>query len=266
MVAFVKIQNRQGLALAVACCLLIGCGGSDDGESSGERAGPGPPAPAAEQEFDPTVPPSDDRVRQDLTSDGVLEIKLGREKGKKSWNSAHSQYFWEKYAEVKRAAHLSGVKDAKVIIKGWARYEITGGRYNYREFKVGSNEYEGIPSPSDEEAIAFIKSKLADFLRGPANSMVNAEKIEVTMAGPDEQKWVWHNANSVSFNVRVKYDRILSYTEVGSFDDLWEARIYRNDIHSPWHNVVGSQRRGQELQRKTYTAEQVRAMEVGVPQ
>jgi len=165
---------------------------------------------------------------------------------------------------VKRDANLAQFPQAKLLVTGFVRYEITGGKYVYREFKVAENEYEGIPRPSDEEAVRIVKQHLADFLRGPFNSMVNTDKIKLEFARPDEQKWVWHSPESVEFRVRVSYDTIVSATEVASIQSVWDARLYRDKVDQPWQRITGSERTRTEVSRRKYTAKQIRDLPTGL--
>jgi hypothetical protein len=51
--------------------------------------------------------------------------------------------------------------------------------------------------------------------------MVHGDKIAIEMAKGGDQKWVWHSPESVSFNVRVKYIQVVSYTEIVTVNAIW---------------------------------------------
>jgi hypothetical protein len=217
-----------------------------------------PPAAA-----DPYAPPTDEQVIADISKPGVISVELSSRAGNKEWSTAHDQYFWEKGATVVRPATIAGAPpEARVRIVGFARYEITGGRYSYREFKVSTNEYEGIDAPSTEESLQFVRDHLRDFLGGVNNVVVNADTIEIAPA--DDAGWTWHSMQSVSFNVNVAYDQVVSYTEIARMEGPWEARFYRDGPTGPWQRIMGSQGRMKEVSRTTHTAEEVEAMPRGV--
>ena len=111
----------------------------------------------------------------------------------------------------------------------------------------------------------FIKAHLHDFIGGTGNVIVHGDKIAIEMAGPDEQKWVWHNANSVSFNVRVKYEKAVNNAEVASIDSLWEARLYRDKVNQPWQRILGFERSKMETGRTKFGLKELRDLPRGVP-
>ena len=71
---------------------------------------------------DPYAAPTDEQVRKDVfgKGKGVIEVKLSERPGKKIWSSVHKQYFWERLVVVKRAANLSGLPKATVLVGGLA--------------------------------------------------------------------------------------------------------------------------------------------------
>lgn len=280
-----KIDSLARLASPVAMAALLACGG---GEKEEKPAAPAPAQPAAAAPAQPAAaqppaaaapaqpaapaedayaPPTDDQIKKDIAGNasGIISIELSKEPGKKSWSDAHSQYFWERSATIKRQANIDGAPEAKLIVTGFARYELTAGRYVYREYKVADNQYEGIAKPSDDEALGFIKSHLNDILAGESGAIVNGDKVEVSLVPAEEQKWEWSNAKSVSFKIRVKYDRETSYTEVTSFEVAMTAKIFRDDPKGPWLRAIGMDKESKELGKKTMTAEELRALPHGLP-
>lgn len=274
--------SRNALFTSVALCAAIGgCADSRVAESqaaapladgrqstpdqtkssdlpSGKSNGDQPQVPE-----DPAAPPSDERVKRDLNHSvtQILEIQMSDRPGNKSWNETHQQYFWERGVTlVQQSGQFGENSNVRSLIGGFARYEITGGRYNFREFKTLWVEYEGIPRPEDSEILQVIHGRLADFLRGASASMINRNNLVIEIAPADEQKYTWHSPNSLSVRVSVTADIVISNTEVVTQRKLWDCRLYRDAQEQPWVRVVGTPVPGQskELKRLQISPDELR--------
>ncbi|MEZ6096767.1 MAG: hypothetical protein R3C03_21505 [Pirellulaceae bacterium] len=218
------------------------------------------------EKVDPYAVPTDKQVIQDVTGEGkdIISVVPSTKNGKKSWSPTFSQYFWERGLTIKKKVTRFGdANDIVCNIGGFARYEITDGRYNYREFKTLWVEYEGFPRPTDDEILAFAKENMEGFLRGHAARIVHPDDVKIQMAPADEQKYTWHNPNSMSVNLVVECDKIRSNTTLASVRQLFEIRMYRDSPDGKWLRLIGStdSTKETELSTQELPAEEIREME-----
>ena len=203
--------------------------------------------------------PTDAQVIQQIKNPGVLSVKLTPGRGKKVWSSAHSQYFWERAAIVYRNAKIPEYPNAKVEIGGFARYDIIGGRFSYREFKVTWNSYLGIPVPSDNDILEMVQANLEQFVGNATYNQIVSEIENLQLAA--EKNSEWHTPNSFSIDLSCSYDRVVSYTEVAKEDVTYRVRFYRDAVKSPWKpNFISSRKTYKELSKTKFSAEEIRAM------
>jgi hypothetical protein len=200
--------------------------------------------------------PSDAQTKRDLTSRGVLSVKLhGR--GAKVWSSLHSQYVWDRTATVIRKANIPEFPNAKLEIVGIASYSILGGRYPFRKFLVAENRYIGIPTPSAAAIVAMVKKDLPGFLGFHYNRIVG-EVQPITLAA--DPKWYWHTPNSVSMMVTAAFSEKVSDTELEKKKMTFEVRLYRDAIKKPWKSFGSSSKTEVSLGKMTRDADALAAM------
>lgn len=203
--------------------------------------------------------PSDAQIKKDLTSPGVLSVTLSKTNGSKVWSKTDLQYYWERGAVVVRNAGLKDFPDVKLEIGGIATYTIIGGDYKFKKFYVTYNSYEGIPNPSKKEVETLLRDNIEQAVTNfRFNKIIgDVEKLELA----DDPKWEWHNPNSVSFNVRAVYEEIVNNTETEKVERLYEVRLYRDGIKSPWKkDFHSSDREVKSLGKKTHKADDLAAM------
>ena len=129
-----------------------------------------------------------------------------------------------------------------MIVKGYASYDVMGGRYVFWRTFTTSNSYEGIPDPTAADVQALIgKFGLEQFL---GNYYFNHVIGKVESIGlSDEPKFEWHTPNSVSFNVTATYTERTN--DIGGKERLartFEIRLYRDNPKQPWLRMMSTPR------------------------
>ncbi|HEX8550828.1 MAG TPA: hypothetical protein VF681_04670 [Abditibacteriaceae bacterium] len=182
--------------------------------------------------------PSNAQVIKDLKSPGVLSVKLVGN-GRRVWNTATSQYVWDRTAIVVRKASIPEFPNARLEIGGIASYSIVGGSFPFRKFLVGYNRYTGIPAPSAQTVLKLVNADLPEFL-GDYYMRSSVGTIE-PIALASEPKWNWHTPNSVSLLLTSGITQKVSDTQLEKKKIVMEVRLYRDAIKKPW-NRFGSSR------------------------
>lgn len=198
--------------------------------------------------------PSDAQTKKDVTGAKTVSVTLGKP-GKIEWSSTYKKYMWTRSFTAKLKTETP---DIFVIVKGYAAYDVMGGKHVFWRTFTTSNSYEGIANPTQAEIFALIKQlgwqKLMD---GHYQSVVGeVESIKLA----DEPEWVWHTPNSVSFNLELVYHFVQSYTDVEKQRVIYNVRLYRDDVRQPWKNLLTMQTQRTGLESKTYTQKQIGQM------
>ena len=223
--------------------------------------------------------PSEAQLKKVLTSPRTVSVSLGGP-GKIEWSRTYKKYMWTRNFTAKLKSDAPG---EFLIVKGYAAYDVMGGRYVFWRTFTSSNNYEGKKNPTAAEINQALKTaELRDF---NYNGRVMGEYESMKMA-PDPE-WEWHTQDSVSFNVVTvfwidndgkSYDRQPWYTAPAGLEtiDRVEAyqriRLYRDGANQPWRGVhvsdrvptsPGANRIAEKirlLERKDYPEAQVRQM------
>ena len=179
--------------------------------------------------------PSDAQLKKQLMSPQTVSIVFNGP-GAVEWSTTYKKYVWSRAFTRKLKSDEPGVY---IIVKGYASYDVMGGRYVYWRNFISSNSYEGIPdlSASDLQAL-FKKVGTKNFFRRYSYSIVGeAESI----AFADEPNFEWHTPNSVSFDVVSVYT-----TETAGRNERGEGtfrvRIYRDNTKSDWRDPSSSRK------------------------
>ena len=140
--------------------------------------------------------PSDAHIKKDLTGAKTVSVSLGKP-GKVEWSKTYKKFVWTRdfTAQVK-----ADDPEIFLLVKGYAAYDVMGGKYVFWRSFTTSNSYEGIADPTASDVEALIGKFGAEKFMGNYyfNSVVG--KIE-SIKLADELKFEWHTPNSVSFNV-----------------------------------------------------------------
>lgn len=177
--------------------------------------------------------PSDAQIKKDLTGAKTVSVSLGKQ-GKLEWSGTYKKYVWTRSftAKVK-----TDTPDIFVIVKGYAAYDVIGGRYIFWKSFVTSNSYEGITDPTAGEVQALIRKF------GPERIMeVYFNRVIGTIESiglAEDPNFEWHTPNSVSFNIVAVYTE--RKNDVGGKERLartFRIRLYRDNVKSEWKNLI----------------------------
>lgn len=180
--------------------------------------------------------PTDAQIKKDLTGAKTVSVTLGAA-GKIEWSSTYKKYMWTRsfIAKVK-----TDDPDVFIIVKGYAAYDVMGGRYVYWRSFTTSNSYEGIPDPTADDVQALIrKFGLEQFMGNYYFNHVIGKVESIGLA--DEPKFEWHTPNSVSFNVIAVYTERTN--DVGGREKVARTiriRLYRDNVKAVWRNLMST--------------------------
>ena len=213
--------------------------------------------------------PSAAQLKKQLTSAKTVSITLGAP-GKIEWDSAYKKYVWTRYFTVKLKTDTAG---EFLIVKGFAAYDVMGGRYVFwRTFTSGSN-YEGKKNPSVAEINQALQTE--NDIRGFTNGQpYNIGEYESFRIAPDAD-WEWHTPDSVSFNVIAVFHRINNgkqyeneprdenrqgFIKVDKLEQMMRLRLYRKGANLPWSGV-GVSGRIRNPEDRRYLKEVIKLLE-----
>ena len=192
--------------------------------------------------------PSAAQVKKQLTGAKTVSVTLG-ETGAIEWSSTYKKYIWTRNFTAKLKTETAG---EFLIVKGYAAYDVMGGRYVFWRTFTSGNSYEGKKNPTVAEINQALETaELRDF---NYNGKVIGEYESMKIA--DEPDWEWHTPDSVSFNViavfyltdKGRYDREAWYSPPSGFkavdqvESVLRIRLYRDGAKLPWRGVHVSNR------------------------
>jgi hypothetical protein len=169
--------------------------------------------------------PSDAEITKQLTHAKTVSVTLGK-LGTREWSSTYKKYVWNRNFTAKLK---TDEPDIFVIVKGYASYDIVGGRFVFWRTFTTSNNYEGIPDPTAADVQALIKKFGMEQFLGNYNFNHVIGQVE-SIGLSDEPKFQWHTPNSVSFNVTAVYTERTN--DVGGKERVartLEIRLYRDN-------------------------------------
>ena len=189
--------------------------------------------------------PSDAQIKKVLTTPKTVSVTLNG-RGTMEWSKTYQKYIWSRYFTRKSR---TGTPGEIIVVRGYAAYDVMGGRYVFwREFASDSS-YEGKKNPTVAEINqALEKEKLTEF----TYAKIYIGEFESFRIAP-EPDWEWHTANSVSFNVVALYrvvnngnrfdgDEQYGQTPSGNMaidrvESWMRLRLYRDDAKTGWTGV-----------------------------
>lgn len=188
--------------------------------------------------------PSDAQLKKQITSPRTVSITLGKP-GTIAWSSTYKKYVWSRNFTAKLKTDTPG---EFLIVKGYASYDVMGGRYVFWRTFTSSNSYEGKKSPTPAEINQALRAANLRHFHGSGNVIGEYESLRIA----DVPNWEWHTANSVSFYAIAVY-RVINNGQsygrepyrrpaegmraVDRVQEVWRVRIYREDANSPWDAV-----------------------------
>ena len=189
--------------------------------------------------------PSAAQVKKQLTNAKTVSVTLG-EAGAIEWSSTYKKYIWTRTFTAKLKTETAG---EFLIVKGYAAYDVMGGRYVFWRTFTSDNSYEGKKSPTLEELNkAFEDGEYSRFLSG--KEIIGEFESLKLAANPD---WEWHTPNSVSFTVvgvfnvinhgasygdEPEYQYRQGFNAIDKIEKYFRIRIYRKGANDPWHGFA----------------------------
>jgi hypothetical protein len=177
--------------------------------------------------------PTDAELKKQLTHAKTVSVTLGKP-GTREWSTTYKKWVWRRNFTAKLKTDDPGIF---VIVKGYASYDITGGRYVFWRTFTTSNNYEGIPDPTAADVQALIAKFGQDkFLGAWFHHVIG--KVE-SMGLAAEPEFEWHTVNSVSFNFTSIYTERTN--DVGGKERIsrtQRVRLYRDTPKSEWKNLL----------------------------
>lgn len=182
--------------------------------------------------------PAEAQIKKDVSGAKTVSVTLGKP-GAREWSKTYKKYVWTRNFTAKVR---TDDPEVFVIVKGYASYDIIGGRFVFWRTFTTSNSYEGIADPTATDVQALIsKFGLEEFL---GNYYFNHVIGRVESIGlSDDPKFEWHTANSVSFNVTSVYTERTN--DIGGQERLartFEIRLYRDNPKQPWLRMMSTPR------------------------
>ena len=187
--------------------------------------------------------PSDAQIKRDLTGAKTVSVALGKP-GTIEWSKTYKKYVWTRSFTAKVKTEEPGIF---VIVKGYASYDVMGGRYVFWKTFTTSNSYEGIPDPTAADVLALLGKFGAEQFMGNYHFNHVIGKVE-SIGLAAEPKYVWHTPNSVSFNVVAVYTERTN--DIGGRQRLartLEIRLYRDSVKAPWKSLISTDRGVEKL-------------------
>lgn len=187
--------------------------------------------------------PSNARLKKQLSNPSTVSITLGGP-GKIEWSSTYKKYVWSRYYTAKLKTDTPG---EFLIIRGYASYDVMGGRYVFWRTFASDSSYEGKKSPTVAEINQALETaELRDFNQNLA--VIGEYETMKLAAAPD---WEWHTSNSVSFNVvavfrrdaQGRYGNELWYSPPKGFravdrvEAVMRIRLYRDGAKLLWRGI-----------------------------
>ncbi|HEU4387551.1 MAG TPA: hypothetical protein VFV34_07125 [Blastocatellia bacterium] len=199
--------------------------------------------------------PTDAQTRKDVTGPKTVSVTLGKP-GTVEWSGTYKKYMWTRSFTAKLRTETP---DVFVIVKGYAAYDVIGGRYTFWRTFTTSNSYEGIPDPTPQEIQGLVeKFGRKEFIGAYAYQNAVGEIEALRLA--DEPKFEWHTPNSVSFDVLAVYAEKVSYTKVEKVERIHRIRLYRDGVKEAWARLMTTPGERKVLETKTYAEQQLRRM------
>lgn len=192
--------------------------------------------------------PGDAQLKKQLTSPRTVTVTLGAP-GKIEWSSTYKKYMWTRSFTARLKTDTPG---EILVVRGYAAYDVMGGRYVYWRTFTSSNNYEGKKNPTVAEINqALEQMDLRRFASDPDSYIGEFESFRIA---PDAD-WEWHTPDSVSFNVVAVYRVIFNgrhydneeeqapyqyrqgFKAIDKVESLLRLRLYRKGANLPWSNV-----------------------------
>lgn len=183
--------------------------------------------------------PTDAQVKKQVSGPRTLSVTLGPP-GKVSWSSTYKKYVWTRNFTSKLK---TDDPEVFLLVRGYASYDVMGGRYVFTRTFTTSNSYEGLADITAAEVERLIgKFGVSAMMRKYWYDHVIG-KVESIGLAP-EPNIEWHTPNSVSFDIVALYTH--KTNDIGGSERgarTFRIRLYRDDPKSEWKNLVTSDKK-----------------------
>ena len=177
--------------------------------------------------------PTDAQIKKQITGPLTVSVTLGAA-GKIEWSKTYKKYVWSRNFTAKLKTDEPGVF---LLVKGYASYDVMGGRYIFWRTFTSGNSYDGLPNPSAADVQALIrKFGISEFMRDYWYNLVIGKVESIGLA--DEPNYEWHTPNSMSFNIVAVYTH--KTNEIGGKERgarTFRIRLYRDNTKAEWKSV-----------------------------
>lgn len=196
--------------------------------------------------------PSDATVKTKALSDGSTFVEFV---GEGRVHNSLTEIWYVRVVVTKKASEVEGVD--RISGKEYS-YTKSGGSWKYQKTSIWYTEYEGIPNPTEAEAVAFVKTDIQEFLGGSYTDVVG--EVE-SIALAEEPRWQWVSMTSVSFNMNAVYNLKVSSTELSKVKQDYKVTFNSNEVKGQWTAFRTSNiGRRETISTETYTADELRAI------
>lgn len=177
--------------------------------------------------------PTDAEVTKQLTHAKTVSVTLGKP-GTREWSSTYKKYVWNRSFTAKLKTEDPEIF---VIVKGYASYDIIGGRFVFWRTFTTSNSYEGLPNPSAADVQTLInKFGVKQFLGSYFDRVIGTVESIGLAAEPEFE---WHTVNSLSLNFTSVYTERTN--DVGGKERIARTsrvRLYRDNPKAEWKSLL----------------------------
>lgn len=177
--------------------------------------------------------PSDAEVTKQLTHAKTVSVTLGKP-GTREWSSTYKKYVWNRHFTAKLKTDDPGIF---VIVKGYASYDLIGGKHVFWRTFTTSNTYEGLPNPSAADVQALIDRFGVEQFLGSYFDRVIGKVESIGLAA--EPEFEWHTVNSLSLNFTSVYTERTN--DVGGKERIartQRVRLYRDNPKMEWKSLL----------------------------
>lgn len=189
--------------------------------------------------------PTDAQTRKHISNPNTVSITFNG-RGSVEWSKGYKKYIWMRYFTEKRSTETKG---EFLIVRGYAAYDIVGGRYVFWRVFASDSKWEGKKNVTVDEINQALGSVQLEDFTNQAHTIIGEYESYKMAPNPD---WEWHTQNSVSFNTvavyriahnGTRYDNGDWFTPPSGFlaadrvEVVLRLRIYREGAGQPWSNI-----------------------------
>lgn len=196
--------------------------------------------------------PSDATVKAKALSNGSTFVEFV---GDGRIERSLTETWYTRVVVTKKATEVAGVNRISGIEYTYNKY---GSSWKFSKTNGWYIEYEGLPNPTEAEAVAFVKADLKTFLTGAYRDVVG-EVESITLA--EDPKWQWELMTTVRFNMAAIFKRKVNSTTLSKVKQEFKVTFSSDEVKGPWKSFRSMNSGSREtISSETFTAEELRAM------